>query len=192
MIKRKDVLTTGEVARICNVAPRTVSKWFDTGRLKGYRIPGSRDRRIPLNQLVKFMQAHGMPLNGLDGGTLRVLIVDDEPEMVDLLKDMLTTNSKYELRVAANGFEAGVLAEQFHPHVILLDLLLADVDGRVVCHNIKQNPSLAAAKVIAVSGQLTTRQGERLLAEGFDGFLSKPFTLAGVINAVEQASNLIG
>ena len=49
--KVKDVLTTGEVAKICNVAPRTVSKWFDSGALHGYRIPGSKDRRIPLNQL---------------------------------------------------------------------------------------------------------------------------------------------
>ena len=39
----KEVFTTGEVARICNVAPRTVSKWFDTGQLRGYRIPGSKD-----------------------------------------------------------------------------------------------------------------------------------------------------
>ena len=41
------VFTTGQVAKICKVAPRTVSKWFDSGRLRGYRIPGSQDRRIP-------------------------------------------------------------------------------------------------------------------------------------------------
>ena len=191
-MKRKDVLTTGEVAKICNVAPRTVSKWFDTGKLKGYRIPGSRDRRIPANQLVKFLRAHGMPMNGLDGGTLRVLIVDDEPDMLDILKDMLATSGKYEVRTAINGFEAGMQAEQFRPHVILLDLLLSDIDGRTVCRNIKQNPSLTATKVIAISGQLTSKQGEKLMAEGFDEFLSKPFTLASVFNAVEQASNLIG
>src|ERR1700761_2602404 len=61
--KVKDVLTTGEVAKICNVAPRTVSKWVDSGALHGYRIPGSKDRRIPLNQLIRFMKQHGMPLN---------------------------------------------------------------------------------------------------------------------------------
>ena len=61
--KLKDVLTTGEVAKICNVAPRTVSKWFDSGALRGYRIPGSKDRRIPINQLIRFMKQHGMPLS---------------------------------------------------------------------------------------------------------------------------------
>ena len=67
-LKAKDVLTTGEVAKICNVAPRTVSKWFDSGSLKGYRIPGSKDRRIPLNHLVRFMKDHDIPLNGLKTG----------------------------------------------------------------------------------------------------------------------------
>jgi excisionase family DNA binding protein len=191
-MKNKEVLTTGEVARICNVAPRTVSKWFDTGKLKGYRIPGSRDRRIPVGQLVRFMQAHGIPLNGLDGNMLRVLIVDDEPEILDLLGEMLASIGKYEVRSAVNGFEAGMMAQQFRPHVILLDLMLGDLDGRAVCQNIRQNPSLTATKVVAVSGQLTSRQGEMLLAEGFDAFLPKPFTLAGVINVVEQASNLVG
>ena len=56
------VFTTGQVAKICKVAPRTVSKWFDSGRLRGYRIPGSQDRRIPREYLIKFLKEHGMPL----------------------------------------------------------------------------------------------------------------------------------
>src|SRR5207247_7921820 len=87
--KMKDVLTTGEVAKICNVAPRTVSKWFDSGALRGYRIPGSKDRRIPLNQLIRFMKQHNMPLNGLMTGATRVLIVDDEQDIVEVLEKIL-------------------------------------------------------------------------------------------------------
>lgn len=190
-MKQKDVLTTGEVAKVCNVAPRTVSKWFDTGKLRGYRIPGSRDRRIPVSQLVKFMRAHGMPLNGLDGGSLRVLVVDDDAETLEGLSAMLAERGNYDVQTASNGFDAGMMAERFHPHVILLDLMLSDVDGRQVCKNIKSNPALTAAKVIAVSGQLTTRQGQALLADGFDGFLSKPLEAVEVLTAVEEASNLV-
>src|ERR1700747_2636531 len=87
--KLKDVLTTGEVAKICNVAPRTVSKWFDTGALHGYRIPGSKDRRIPLNQLIRFMKHHGMPLNGLMTGCTRILLVDGEQDIVEVLEKIL-------------------------------------------------------------------------------------------------------
>lgn len=63
---RKAVFTTGDVARLCGVAPRTVSKWFDTMDLKGYKIPGSRARRIPRQHLITFLKQHGMPLFGLE------------------------------------------------------------------------------------------------------------------------------
>ena len=67
MAKGDKVLTTGDVARICHVAPRTVHKWFDTGLLKGYRIPGSRDRRIPIAELRRFMEANNMPMDLFPG-----------------------------------------------------------------------------------------------------------------------------
>ncbi len=81
----KDVLTTGEVAKICNVASRTVSKWFDSGQLRGYRIPGSKDRRIPVSNLVKFMKSHGIPMDGLMSGDTRVLIVDSDEQVIETL-----------------------------------------------------------------------------------------------------------
>ncbi len=61
MAKGGKVLTTGDVAEICNVASRTVGKWFDKKLLKGYRIPGSRDRRIPIPELVAFMKKYEIP-----------------------------------------------------------------------------------------------------------------------------------
>lgn len=62
----KEVFTTDQVAKICKVAPSTAAKWFDSGRLKGHRIPGSQDRRIPRESLVEFLKEHGMPLGELE------------------------------------------------------------------------------------------------------------------------------
>jgi excisionase family DNA binding protein len=59
-IKNSKAFTTGEIASICKVAARTASKWIDSGKLKGYRIPGSKDRRVTSENLVKFMVSHGM------------------------------------------------------------------------------------------------------------------------------------
>jgi hypothetical protein len=59
--KNMKIYTTGQIAKICQVAPRTVGKWFDTGTLKGYKIPGSRDRRIPEPNLISFMKEQGFP-----------------------------------------------------------------------------------------------------------------------------------
>jgi excisionase family DNA binding protein len=65
-LETRRVFTTGQVAKICNVAPRTVGKWFDEGRLRGYRIPGSQDRRIPREHLIRFLKEYGMPLGELE------------------------------------------------------------------------------------------------------------------------------
>ena len=115
MDKSKEVLTTGQVAKICQVAPRTVSKWFDSGQLRGYRIPGSKDRRIPLQQLIRFMKAHGIPLNGLDTGQTRILIVDEDSDLTNLLEQALQESGLYEVRVADSALEAGAATEDFHP-----------------------------------------------------------------------------
>jgi excisionase family DNA binding protein len=189
--KIKDVLTTGEVAKICNVAPRTVSKWFDSGALYGYRIPGSKDRRIPLNQLIRFMKQHGMPLNGLMTGSARVLIVDDEQDIVEVLEKILEDEAKYEVEVTRGGFAAGVTAEKFRPHVILLDMHLTAIDGREVCKQVKASPDLQLTKVIAMSGKMSEEESKALLANGFDGFLRKPFHVRQVIEAIEDAMAVV-
>ena len=189
--KVKDVLTTGEVAKICNVAPRTVSKWFDSGALHGYRIPGSKDRRIPLNQLIRFMKQHGMPLNGLMTGCTRILIVDDEHDIVEVLEKILEDEAKYEVEVARGGFAAGVTAEKFRPHVILLDMHLRDIDAPQVAKHVKQNADLQLTKVIAMSGKMAEQELQGLLAQGFDGVLRKPFHVRQVIEAIEDAMAVV-
>lgn len=187
----KDVLTTGEVARICNVAPRTVSKWFDSGSLKGYRIPGSKDRRIPLGELLRFMKAHGIPLDGLNTGRTRVLIVDDDAEVVDTLRRVLTEQTNYEIGTATSAFAAGLECERFKPHVLLLDVHLGDDDGRKVAQLVHSSDSLQMTKIVAMSGKLTDVQAHALRTTGFEGFLRKPFQVRQVVEAIEAATNLV-
>ncbi|HEY0008723.1 MAG TPA: response regulator [Tepidisphaeraceae bacterium] len=190
--KLKDVLTTGEVAKICQVAPRTVSKWFDSGALPGYRIPGSKDRRIPLGQLVKFMKQNGMPLNGLMTGATRVLIVDDEQDIVEVLEKILEDEAKYEVEIAKSGFMAGITAEKFKPHVILMDMHLKDIDGREVAKLVKGNPDLQLTKTVAMSSRMSEEEMRGLLStNNFDGYLKKPFNIRHVIQTIEDATNVV-
>ena len=187
----KDVLTTGEVAKICNVAPRTVSKWFDTGVLKGYRIPGSKDRRIPVSQLVRFMKEHGIPFDGMSGGKTRVLVVDDEQEIVDVLSKVLGEQANYEVRTAVNGFQAGMEAERFKPHVMLLDVHLGEGDIKQISSFVRGDDDLQMCKIIAMSGKLTDGQLAGMKSQGFDGFLKKPFAVRQVVEAIEYATSLV-
>lgn len=190
MANDKDVLTTGEVAKICNVAPRTVSKWFDSGQLKGYRIPGSKDRRIPLNELVRFMRSHGIPMDGLTTGRTRVLIVDGDQEVVDTLERVLREQTSYEVATATNGFQAGLVCERVRPHVVLIDIHLDGTDARGVAEHVRTSEALQMTRVIAMSGKLTDGQAHALRSAGFEGFLKKPFQIRQVVEAIEHATSL--
>lgn len=190
----KDVLTTGEVAKICNVAPRTVSKWFDSGALRGYRIPGSKDRRIPVGELVKFMRAHGIPMDAISSGRTRVLIVDDDQEIVGTLQKVLTEQTNYEVHTATSAFQAGMECERFKPHVVLLDLHLGEqqaTDARHLSKVVRESENLQMTHLIAMSGKLTDGQAGGLKGQGFDGFLKKPFQVRQVVEAIEAATNLV-
>ena len=63
--RKGNVLTTGEIAAVCRVSSRTVCGWIDDGHLKGYRIPGSRDRRATADAVEQFLKANGMPVEWL-------------------------------------------------------------------------------------------------------------------------------
>ena len=187
----KDVLTTGEVAKICNVASRTVSKWFDSGQLRGYRIPGSKDRRIPVSNLIKFMKNHGIPMDGLMSGNTRVLIVDRDEEVVSKLQAIMSEQTNFEVRTSMNVFAAGIECERFRPHVMLLDIHLGEFDPRELCKVLKVNDDHQVTKVIAMTGKLTDGQAAQLTHQGFDGALRKPFSVRQVIESIESAMAVV-
>ncbi|MFW6033052.1 MAG: response regulator [Phycisphaeraceae bacterium] len=191
MPRQKDILTTGEVAKICNVAPRTVSKWFDSGQLRGYRIPGSKDRRIPVSSLIRFMKAHQIPLDGLQSGQTRVLLVDEASSTLDVLTKLLGEQADYDVHVAHSAFAAGVDCEKFRPHVMMLDLHLGDVSGEDVLRLVRETDDLQLTRIIAMSGKLTDGQAQHLMQKGFDGYLRKPFHVRQAIEAVEEANALV-
>lgn len=145
------VFTTGQVAKICKVAPRTVSKWFDSGRLKGYRIPGSQDRRIPREFLIKFLKEHGMPLGDLEDETLaKVLIVGQDQILLENIRRELPPERSFKVEVAASGFEAGIQAESFHPDCIIVDFSIGRIESLQICQNLRRNSEFADVILIAL------------------------------------------
>ncbi|HUU83818.1 MAG TPA: response regulator [Phycisphaerae bacterium] len=186
MDRRREVLTTGQVARICNVAPRTVSKWFDSGQLRGYRIPGSKDRRIPVAYLIRFMRAHSMPLNGLDEGQTHVLVVDGDTDLLSVLRESLEADGAYSVSAATSAFEAGVIAGQHLPEIMVVDVTLPDLIPRQLVHALRANEDLRGVRLIGTSGGITEGQGQALMQDGFDNYLRKPFEIRQLIQAIEE------
>lgn len=186
MKRCKDVLTTGEVAKICNVAPRTVSKWFDKGHLRGYRIPGSRDRRIPRDQLIRFMRSNGMPLDEVGSGATRILILDSDASFRKTLEGVLANGAGYEVAVAESAFEAGAILQELQPDVLIVDVTMKDIDPRAISRFIRSRPELSETRIIAASDRHSTGQREAVLQAGFDGYLAKPFEARTLIELIEK------
>jgi len=191
MAKGKNVLTTGDVAKICHVAPRTVSKWFDNGQLKGYRIPGSKDRRIPVSELIRFMKVHNMPTTGLSVGKIRILIADSNAKTASVLADALRSRADYEVQSVQSNFETGALAQSFMPHVVLVSLLAEGIDAAGICHGIRANEDLQTIKVIAIANRLSDSESAALLQKGFDAYIPYSADVTEVIKKIEEATAII-
>lgn len=134
MKSHKDVFTTGDIAKICRVAPRTVSKWYNSGLLKGYRIPGSQDRRIPKSDLLDFLRAHDMPLAGLGHG---VLYYGCDPELVRKMANLLPECDDFEHYEATDVFHCGMLFREKAPRYLVLDYTHGASPANVVANGCK-------------------------------------------------------
>ena len=173
----KTVFTTGEAAKICKVSQQTIIRCFDNGTLKGFRVPGSRFRRIPRDQLFAFMKDNGIPTDALESGKRKVLIVDDDVELVELMVDVFERDGRFDVRSANNGFDAGMLVKEFRPDLVVLDVMLPDINGKEVCQRVRSDSNLEAVKIICISGLVEQDKIAELRVAGADDSLNKPFPI---------------
>jgi excisionase family DNA binding protein len=184
------VFTTGEAAEICQVSQQTIIRCFDAGRLKGFRVPGSRFRRIPRDELLRFMKSNDIPLDRLGPIKRRILIVDDDPNIVELFMDVLARDSRFEIRTASSGYDAGMITQEFRPDLIILDYMLPDINGNVVCRAIRKNPELTATRIIVVSGVVNQDEINSLIEAGADEFVKKPFNIERLVARIRELLGL--
>ena len=182
----KKVFTTGEAAQVCKVSQQTIIRCFDSGRLQGFRVPGSRFRRIPREELMRFMRINEIPLENIESALKRILVVDDDAEIASLMHDVFGDDGRFDVRVVHNGYDAGMETERFRPHLIVLDYMLPDINGNIVCRRVRENEMLQETRVLCVSGVIESSEVEGLMDSGADGFLKKPFDLRDLIGRVES------
>lgn len=177
----KTVFTTGEAAKICKVSQQTIIRCFDSGQLKGFRVPGSRFRRIPRDQLFAFMKDNGIPTDALESGRRKVLIVDDDADLVDLLVEVFERDGRFDIRTANNGFEAGMAVKEFQPDLVVLDVMLPDINGKEVCQRVRSDRNMPDVKIICISGMVEQDKVQDLRDAGANDFMQKPFTVEALL-----------
>ena len=185
-LSSKEVFTTGEAALLCGVSQQTIIRCFDSGKLNGFRVPGSRFRRIPRPELIAFMNENGIPVDALVDSKRRILVVDDDESILQLVTEILSADERVEVTTASNGYDAGILTERIRPDLLLLDYMLPDINGNVVCRRLKENPETSDIQIVIVSGAVDRMEIDSLLSEGAAAFIQKPFDPAELLQRVNR------
>lgn len=185
----KEIFTTGEAARVCNVSQQTIIRCFDRGRLKGFRVPGSKFRRIPREALIEFMRANRIPLDRLENGTKRVLLIDDDPQSA-ALAEALEKTGRIEVRRALTAYEAGMLTAEFRPQLVVFDFKMPDIRGESVCRTLRDRTGEASTRIVCLSGAVSQSEVDQILAAGAEEHFRKPFNVDRVAARIEDLLGL--
>lgn len=160
---------------MCGVNPTTVQNWVKEKKLRAFRTPGGH-RRVERGDLVAFLKKFGMPVPAeLAVNPPLVMIVDDEPDILDMIGDLMGSgDAVVEVAKAQSGVEALLAIGGRKPDLLILDLLMPGMNGYVVCRKLKSNPDTRSIRIVAISGDHSPNVRERILETGADLFFTKP------------------
>ncbi|MBI3307678.1 MAG: response regulator [Candidatus Omnitrophica bacterium] len=183
---------TQEVAKICQVAQGTVIRWIKDGQLPASFTVGGH-HRIHSKNLLGLLENLHLPIPpelSLDQ-SLKILIVDDEPEICRVIRWTLEKDFPGVLvEEAQEGFVAGLKTHSFRPHLVMLDLMLPGMDGFGVCQFVRQFPELKDIRIIAMSGLMTPEAEKKIRELGADDVLEKPFDHEALKSRIHSQLNL--
>ena len=179
-------LTSGEIASYCDVNLRTVIRWIESGKLKGFKLPGRGNNRVLVEDFVAFLERHDMPIpDSLKGiATPSILIVDDEMPVAKSTQ-RVARRAGYESYIATGGFQAGIMLSQYEPKVMTLDLSMPGMDGYSVIEFTRDQSKYKDLKIVVISA-LDEISLERALEIGADATLQKPFSNHDLTMVLEQ------
>lgn len=175
-MKENHLLTPAEVARYCNVSSSAVKRWIKDGSLEAFQTPGGH-YRIPRSSFANFLRRHQIPVaqSWIEHGTTRVLIVDDDARIHDMIKEFLEMQAdSYSVETAADGYTALWKVGVFNPDIVILDLIMPDLDGFEVCRRLKTDLKTKEIYIIALTGYPEQENLRKIRESGADAVLTKP------------------
>ena len=188
----EDILTVFKASKQCNVSPKTIINWIESGHITAYKTVGGH-RRMKKSDLVAFMAKQGIPIPAEDTPVeerTRILVVDDDPIIVETIVQSLEEDEHdYEVISASDGFEAGIQVSHFKPHLMILDIMMPDIKGYEVCKKIKGDEETKDIKIIVLSAYLDEEKFKKMKEHGADVCFSKPLPLPQL---KEEVARLLG
>lgn len=187
----EEIYTVAKASEYCNVSPKTIINWVESGYIEAYKTVGGH-RRIKKNKLEEFMKKQGIPIPKDDqiDERVRVLVVDDDPIIVETIVLAFEEDEQgYEVISASDGFEAGLQVEHFKPNLLILDIMMPDIKGYEVCRRVKSNPETKDTRIIVLSAYLDEDKFKKMKEYGADACFSKPLPLPQL---KDEAARLLG
>ena len=181
------IYTTFQIGKFCQVNIRTVIRWIETGKLKAYSTPGGH-RRVKWSDLITFLTQNRMPIpRELEEAKKRkVLVVDDDPDFLEIASKVIEKIPEAEVRTTASGFDAGILVAEWNPDLILLDFLIPDLDGFDVTKKIRTNPRLKKIPIIAVTSISDPAGLEKVKNCGVNSVITKPIENESFLKKIDR------
>ncbi|GAB5540096.1 MAG: response regulator [Salibacteraceae bacterium] len=178
--------TTGEIAKFCGVTLRTVIRWIDGGKLKGYKLPGRGNNRVLKEDLLAFLEEYNMPVPEAlkSKEDPLVLIVDDEPEMAKAIQRIAKLAGLRSI-IANDGFQAGIMLADYHPVLMTLDLSMPGLDGFGVIKHTRNNPAFDRVNIVVISALPQNKLDEAVVL-GANEALPKPFEQQQLLGLFES------
>lgn len=185
-------LTTGDIARYCSTSPTQVNRWINSGVLNSFKTPGGQNR-VTRKEFKRFLQKHKMPLEEeyfRENPAIKILVVDDDQALVNAICTLLKAQPEnYQVEEATNGYEALLIAGDFKPDLIILDIKMPKIDGIEVCRRLKENKKLDYRNnILVITGHSDAYKRQVILATGADDYLLKPFKMQTLLNHVRALS----
>ena len=181
--------TTYQVSKILGVSLPTVVNWVNSNKLNAHRTPGGH-RRIGRSDLISFAREYNYPLSDEfladSSGRRRVLIVDDERDFSDMVRDYLSMKGDFDVEVADSGFAAGYTVARFKPDLILMDIMMPDMDGFEVLRMLRAGRDTHHIPIVACTAYRDASVEKRIQEEDFDGFIQKPLKLDELMGLIDE------
>lgn len=160
--------------------------------MQAYRTPGKHSR-VDVEAFLEFLTKYKMPIPPeFDAAKQkrRILIVDDDQRIVDMIRAALTLEKHYKCDVAMDGFTAGEKFSEFHPDLVVLDINMPGLNGFEVCSHLRFNLKDKNVKIIAISGNTQPEVKAKVIKTGANDFLAKPFQVGELVKKIEKLLGL--
>ena len=170
----KAVYTTGQVASMTGLSQQTVIRCFDSGKIGGFRGPGSTSRRIPHLQLKKFMSDHQIPMqvDQSRAGLYRILLIDDDKETIEVISKLLEAMQSIDLEIASTAWMAGFLVASTQPDMVIVNARLQDLNMEQVCRSLQEMSR--PVQTIVLARRFRRDEKDLLRQQGVKLFLRPP------------------